>query len=133
MEETGWRGIGSSGIQCALVSASGNLTGDAAWLDIQERSGQRVNSPGSTPDGAVAFDERVWGCYLHALFENETPRRAWPRSPGWRSEGRVMNYDRRKAFVFFSYREVGGPRWSPVLRDHLAEDAWADKPLYQVS
>ncbi len=80
-----------------MVSASGDLTGDAAWLDIQERSGQRVNSPGSKPDGVVAFDERVWGCYLHARFENETLRRAWLRSPGWLSEGRMMNYDRRKA------------------------------------
>ncbi len=36
------------------------------------------------------------GRYLHARFKNETLCRAWLRSPGWRSQGRVMNYDRRK-------------------------------------
>ncbi len=76
---------------------AGRTIGGAAWLDVQERSGQSVNAPDGVPDGAVAFEGRVWGCYLHALFENESLRRAWLRSLGWRGEGRVASYDRRKA------------------------------------
>lgn len=71
----------------------GRTTGGAAWLDIQERSGQPVHAL----DGAVTLNGRVWGCYLHALFENESLRRAWLRSLGWQYEGRPANYDRRKA------------------------------------
>lgn len=71
---------------------AGRTTGGAAWLDIQERSGQPVNSP----DGSVGFDGRVWGCYLHALFENESLRRAWLRSLGWRNEGQPASYDRHR-------------------------------------
>jgi adenosylcobyric acid synthase len=72
----------------------GRTTGGAAWLDIQERSGQTVNSP----DGAVGFDGRVWGCYLHALFENESLRRAWLRSLGWHDLGPSAHYDRNQVF-----------------------------------
>jgi adenosylcobyric acid synthase len=72
----------------------GRTTGSAAWLDIQERSGQPVNSP----DGAVGFDGRVWGCYLHALFENESLRRAWLRSLGWHHPGPSARYDRNQVF-----------------------------------
>jgi adenosylcobyric acid synthase len=74
----------------------GRTTSGAAWLDIQERSGRPMDSPDGVLDGAVAFDGRVWGCYLHALFENESLRRAWLRSLGWQAGGRLAGYDRRK-------------------------------------
>ncbi|MEM6283042.1 MAG: cobyric acid synthase, partial [Chloroflexota bacterium] len=41
---------------------------------------------GSRGDGAISADGRVWGCYLHGLFENENFRRAWLRSLGWQGD-----------------------------------------------
>jgi adenosylcobyric acid synthase len=70
----------------------GRTTGGSAWLDIEERSGQTVHSP----DGAVAVQGRVWGCYLHGLFENESLRRAWLRSLGWQNDGQPATYDRHQ-------------------------------------
>ena len=56
-------------------------TGTAApWIEITQRSGQRV----SVRDGAASGEGRIWGCYLHGLFENEQLRRAWLSSLGWR-------------------------------------------------
>jgi adenosylcobyric acid synthase len=49
------------------------------WLTIEERSGEAV----SVADGAVSDDGRIWGCYLHGLFENSGFRRAWLRALGW--------------------------------------------------
>ncbi|MEL7233699.1 MAG: cobyric acid synthase CobQ, partial [Chloroflexota bacterium] len=34
--------------------------------------------------GAISADGRIWGCYLHGLFENEAFRRAWLHSLGWK-------------------------------------------------
>lgn len=36
-------------------------------------------------DGCVSADGRVWGCYLHGLFANESFRRAWLRTLGWQA------------------------------------------------
>ena len=71
----------------------GRTAGGTAWLDVQERSGQVVQSP----DGAVADQGRVWGCYLHGLFENERLRRAWLRLLGWQNDGQAAAYDRHDA------------------------------------
>lgn len=43
------------------------------WLEIASRNGVAVQEP----DGAVSADGRVWGCYLHGLFENPEVREAW--------------------------------------------------------
>jgi len=64
------------------------------WLEITGRSGEPV----SVSDGAVSRDGRVWGCYLHGLFENEPLRRAWLSSLGWRgSGGRLTSLARHEA------------------------------------
>lgn len=47
----------------------------AGWLRI--RSGDE--SGRGERDGAVSPDGRVWGCYLHGLFDNDSFRRAWLR------------------------------------------------------
>jgi adenosylcobyric acid synthase len=39
-------------------------------FSLLERSGATVN----LPDGACSSDGRVWGCYLHGLFDNEALR-----------------------------------------------------------
>jgi adenosylcobyric acid synthase len=64
------------------------------WLEIAQRSGQRV----SLRDGAASDDGRVWGCYLHGLFENDRLRHAWLATLGWRAGGaQVSAGDRYEA------------------------------------
>ena len=48
------------------------------------------------PDGAVVPGGRVWGCYLHGIFENDMFRHAWLRSLGWHGEG--IAFDREAAY-----------------------------------
>jgi adenosylcobyric acid synthase len=43
----------------------------------------RGDQPVETPDGAVDERGRVFGTYLHGLFDNPNLRRAWLRSLGW--------------------------------------------------
>lgn len=46
---------------------------------ITERNGVPVQ----VSDGAISVDGRVWGCYLHGIFENDDFRRHWLRGLGW--------------------------------------------------
>jgi adenosylcobyric acid synthase len=52
---------------------------ECAWLEITQRSGKNL----SVPDGAIHPDGKVWGCYLHGIFDNHDFRRAWLKSLGW--------------------------------------------------
>ena len=52
---------------------------------IIERNGVAVQ----VPDGARGADGRVWGCYLHGIFENDDFRHSWLRALGW--QGAVHN------------------------------------------
>ncbi|MDA8425404.1 MAG: cobyric acid synthase [Treponema sp.] len=50
----------------------------------------RLDAEGELParaDGAAAFDGRVWGSYLHGIFDLPDFRRAWLASLGARAEG----------------------------------------------
>ncbi|MBI3763481.1 MAG: cobyric acid synthase [Chloroflexi bacterium] len=47
-------------------------------------------------DGATSPDGRVWGCYLHGIFENDAFRHAWLRSLGWQGRGRA--FERESAY-----------------------------------
>lgn len=47
-------------------------------------------------DGAIAANGRVWGTYLHGLFDNDHLRHAWLRSLGWQGAGRL--FDRQQAY-----------------------------------
>ncbi len=58
------------------------LIESSPWLSIGERSGNTV----SVKDGAISEDGKVWGCYLHGLFENHHFRHAWLRSLGWQEK-----------------------------------------------
>lgn len=50
--------------------------GAAGWLAIA-----REGAAGATePDGAASADARVWGCYVHGLFDDDRFRRAWLNS-----------------------------------------------------
>jgi adenosylcobyric acid synthase len=57
----------------------GQTISQRPWLEITARSGQPV----AIPDGATSQDGRVWGCYLHGLFNHPGFRRAWLSSLGW--------------------------------------------------
>jgi len=81
--ETGWL----SGLQQTSLSGyeihMGQTSGASSWLTITQRS----DSPVAISDGAMSADGRIWGCYIHGLFENTAVRRAWLRSLGWQGEG----------------------------------------------
>lgn len=53
--------------------------GTARFGEIIERSGRRVR----VADGARSEDGRVWGTYLHGVFENDGFRHGWLRRLGW--------------------------------------------------
>jgi adenosylcobyric acid synthase len=61
----------------------GRTQGDHAWLEITERSGTGVK----VPDGTASDNGRIWGCYLHGLFENQGLRQAWLAALGWDRKG----------------------------------------------
>ena len=64
------------------------------WLEINRRSGEMV----SVGDGAAAYDGRVWGCYLHGLFETPRFRRAWLGSLGWQPSDTDMEVSLQQSF-----------------------------------
>jgi adenosylcobyric acid synthase len=52
--------------------------GAPPWLSISREDG-----PGAgEPDGAASGDGRIWGCYVHGLFDDDRFRRAWLGSLG---------------------------------------------------
>lgn len=57
----------------------GHTQSSSSWLSIQQRNHQQV----ILLDGAISIDGRIWGCYIHGLFNNHDFRRAWLRSLGW--------------------------------------------------
>jgi adenosylcobyric acid synthase len=54
----------------------GDTAGGSPWLRITSRTSGAV----SLTDGAVSDDGRIWGTYVHGLFDNDEFRRAWLRS-----------------------------------------------------
>lgn len=70
------------------------LIGGVPWLEIERRSGEAA----SVADGAFNHEGKVWGCYLHGIFENERFRRAWLRSLGWLSEDYSQLFSLEDAF-----------------------------------
>jgi adenosylcobyric acid synthase len=60
----------------------GRTASQQPWLEILQRNGMRL----AVADGAVAASGKVWGCYLHGLFANESLRRAWLTSLGWHGD-----------------------------------------------
>lgn len=82
--ETGWL----SGVQGAQLTGyeihMGHTAGEATepWLAIKRRDG--AGPP--VADGAVSEDGRIWGCYLHGLFQATEFRRGWLTSLGWQPD-----------------------------------------------
>ena len=62
-------------------------------------------------DGALSVDGRIWGTYLHGLFDNNALRHAWLRGLGWQGMG--QSFDRERAYN----------RLANHVRDHLDMEA----------
>jgi len=64
---------------------AGRTTGSAArpLSTITSRGGVQANED----DGYISADGRIWGCYIHGLFANQTFRRGWLSSLGWQGSG----------------------------------------------
>ena len=60
----------------------GETQSQTQWLEIISRSGEQVK----VLDGSVSSNGKVWGCYLHGLFHNDSFRQAWLQKLGWRGE-----------------------------------------------
>ncbi|MEM9778027.1 MAG: cobyric acid synthase [Chloroflexota bacterium] len=56
----------------------GRTESDSSWLKFAKRGSETVN----VPDGAMADNGRIWGCYMHGIFENDSLRHAWLNSLG---------------------------------------------------
>ena len=58
----------------------GTSSGGTPWLVVPHGGHDQA----ATPQGNASPDARCWGCYLHGIFANETFRRTWLASLGWR-------------------------------------------------
>lgn len=57
----------------------GETIGKSSWLVINEHNG----IPVETSDGSVSENGKIWGCYLHGIFNNDHFRHTWLKSLGW--------------------------------------------------
>lgn len=57
----------------------------------------------SANDGFISEDHRIWGCYIHGLFDNTAFRHAWLKTFGWTdvatSESITDPYDRLASII----------------------------------
>jgi adenosylcobyric acid synthase len=72
----------------------GRTETDKPLAEITKREGQRV----SLLDGCVSADGRVFGSYLHGLFDNDHFRRAWLKSLGSQVGEKSFRDARESAF-----------------------------------
>ena len=61
------------------------------WLEILSRNG----NPVKVQDGSVSRNGKIWGCYLHGLFANDSFRHAWLTRLGWNGQltSRIMRLE----------------------------------------
>ena len=60
----------------------GKTHSQTPWLEITHRNGEQVQ----VADGSVSSNQKVWGCYVHGLFANDSLRYAWLKKLGWQGE-----------------------------------------------
>lgn len=71
--------------------------GRSHYLDPTPASLCHIGPPGhGHADGALAAEGRIWGTYLHGLFDNDALRQAWLGSLGW--PGSSQPFDRQLAY-----------------------------------
>ncbi|MCI0528772.1 MAG: cobyric acid synthase [Nitrospira sp.] len=81
---------------------------------ILKRNGRRVRQA----DGAISPDGRVWGTYLHGLFENDLFRR-WFLDRIRIGKGGPDSWGTENTIVYHQEREWAFDRLAQVVRKHL--------------
>jgi len=71
------------------------------WLKITER-GEQLST---VDDGSINDDGRVWGCYLHGLFENDLFRKHWLTSLGKQTNSAALTVDRSRPEFFDDFAD----------------------------
>jgi len=85
----------------------GESRGGRPALEIVRRGSEQL----AQPDGAVDPSGRIFGTYLHGLFDTPAFRRAWLESLGWRGSG--------EAFALRQVREAAYDRLAAALRESV--------------
>ena len=78
-----------AGYEIHMGRSQGIGNGAHPLFRLTHRSGRRVRSL----DGAIDAAGRVWGTYLHGIFDNTPFRRAWLRSLGWSPPRREADHE----------------------------------------
>lgn len=87
-------------------------TGALPLGTITERNG----APVQVSDGAISVDGRVWGCYLHGIFENDDFRRHWLQGLGWQGTGQTAATARQQAYDRLADVVEGALDWTQIER-----------------
>jgi len=87
-------------------------TGALPLGTITERNG----APVQVSDGAISMDGRVWGCYLHGIFENDTFRRHWLQGLGWQGTSQTAAAVRQQAYDRLADVVEGALDWAQIER-----------------
>lgn len=87
----------------------------------------REGSPVSVPDGCISGDGRVWGTYIHGIFDNDgfrqefirriSPAKDLPVASGEVSEG-------AGAFNYQEFKETQYDKLAAIVRKHIDMDAF---------
>jgi len=83
------------------------------FLQITQRSG----NPTQLFDGAIRRDGRVWGTYLHGIFDNDAFRLAFVNR--LRLEKGLPKIDERENFRQASAKQQQYNRLAELVRNHL--------------
>ena len=79
--KNGWMSRLDDSIVSGYEIHSGETQTQSSWLEIIHRNGGQVK----VPDGSVSSNGKIWGCYLHGIFANDSFRHAWLESLGWKT------------------------------------------------
>jgi adenosylcobyric acid synthase len=80
--KNGWMSLLDDSVVSGYEIHMGDTQTQSSWLEITHRNGGLVK----VPDGSVSSDGKIWGCYLHGIFANDSFRHAWLESLGWQGE-----------------------------------------------
>ncbi len=80
---------------------------------------QHEASPVSSPDGACSADGRIWGSYLHGIFENDAFRTAWLHSLGAAAD--ALPFAARRAAAYDRLADVLETALNIPLLDQIIE------------
>lgn len=79
---------------------------------VTQRNGVAVQ----VADGAISADGRVWGCYLHGLFENDDFRHHWLHGLGWQGTTQSTAALRQQAYDRLADVVEAAVDWAQIER-----------------